>query len=105
MKIVYIAHPYHSGTIDGIAENIWHARKVAKVYWQRGYAVFSPCQNSAFLDGVVPAQSFLDGDLAILAKCDLLVLSGDWLASEGCVSEKIFAERNSIPIEYYGEGR
>ena len=101
MKLAYIAHPYRSTTIDGLAENIWHARKVAKRYWQRNYAVICPCLNSAFMDGVMPDKTFLDGDLAILAKCDLLVLSGNWLASTGCVGEKIFAEQHKIQIEYF----
>lgn len=100
MLIVYIAHPYRSKTVDGIAENIWKARKVAKKWWKAGYAVFSPCVNSMFMDGIIPDEQFIHADLAILAKCDLLVMSKGWKKSRGCCAELDFAKEMGIKVMY-----
>jgi len=96
--IAYVAHPYRAKTIDEIAENIWDSRRVAKKYWKQGYAVICPCLNSAFMDGEIKDKDFIEGDLVLLSYADLLVLSGDWKKSTGCMAEREFAKVHGMPI-------
>ncbi|HEY9060972.1 MAG TPA: DUF4406 domain-containing protein [Pseudobacteroides sp.] len=103
MKIAYIAGPYRAKTKLGIVLNIIRARKVAKKYWKKGYAVICPHSNSALFDGVVPDETFLDGDIEILNRCDVIVAIEGWQRSEGTKNELRFARTNNIPIIYDGE--
>lgn len=99
-KIAYIAHPYRAKTLDEVAENIWHSRKVAKKYWRLGFAVFCPCLNSAFMDGTVTDDEFIAADLEFLKHADLFVLSGRWEKSRGCMHEYRFALKHKIKIQF-----
>lgn len=103
-KLAYIAGPYRADTVFGITQNIERARAVAAEYWKKGYAVICPHMNSALFDGVVSDQEFLDGTLAMLSKCDVIVMVGDWGKSKGACSEFEFAADNNIDVEYwYGD--
>jgi hypothetical protein len=86
--IIYIAGPYRSkyGKL-GIIRNIWKARQVAKELWKMGHTPICPHLNSALLDGIVPDQRFLDGDIEILKRCDAIVLMPGWRKSEGARKE------------------
>ncbi len=89
--IAYLAGPYRAPTRAGISRNIATARRAAIALWQRGYTVICPHLNTAHLDGVVPDQRFLDGDLEILKRCDLLVLLPKWHDSRGARQERAVA--------------
>ena len=41
---------------------------------------------------------WLKGDLAILAKCDAMILTEDWERSEGAVAERELALEHGIPV-------
>ena len=98
MKIAYIAGPYRAKTKLGVLINIIRARKAAKKYWQKGYAVICPHSNSALFDSVVPDQHFLDGDIEILSKCDVIVMIKGWQKSSGARNELSFALENRLTI-------
>ena len=101
MKIAYIAGPYRSKWgLPGRILNILRARKVAKKYWKKGYAVVCPHMNSALMDGVVPDQSFLDGDIEILKHCDVIVMMHSWRWSRGAVDEWEFAKSSNLQVIY-----
>ena len=51
MRIAYISGPYRARTHDGVFENIMRARKVAREYWMKGFAVICPHTNTIFMDG------------------------------------------------------
>jgi len=97
-KIVYIAGPYRSDTEYGVKLNIERAEAVALKYWKAGYAVFCPHKNSAFMGGACPDETWLEGGLAILARCDALVVMPDWKESSGTIREIEFAEKHRIPV-------
>jgi len=98
MKIAYIAGPYRGRTHNDIAENIWAARSIATRLWELGYAVICPHLNSAFMSGAAPEETFLEGGLEILRRCDLLVLVEGWQASKGTAREIEVARECGIPI-------
>lgn len=86
MKIAYISGPY-SASLPVKLYNIWLARSYAKKYWKLGYAVICPHSNSALFDKVLPHDTFIRADKALVRASDLIVLIGDWVSSKGAVDE------------------
>lgn len=110
MKLAYVAGPYRGKSKIKLINrlqvicNILRAAKVAKKLWKMGYAVICPHLNSALMDGVAPDEAFLNGDLLMLDRCDLIVLQGKWHKSSGTVGEVKRARRNEMPV-YEWRGR
>lgn len=102
MEIAYIAGPYRANTKLGIIRNILRARKAAKQYWAKGYAVICPHLNSALMDNIAPADTFLRGDLELLQYADIMVVLPGWKKSKGTLGEIEFAKAKGIPIIYLG---
>ena len=100
MRIAYISGPYRSDTADGIYQNIQTAREVARNYWYSGYAVICPHMNTAFMDGADTDEMFLDGDLEILKRCDVIVMIPGWTESVGARHELAAAEKFGLEVIY-----
>ena len=98
MKLAYIAGPYRAETPSGIVKNIRNAEAVAIKYWQKGYAVICPHKNTALFDGLCPDETWLDGDIEILKRCDLVVMATGWRNSAGSIYEHETAILNGIEV-------
>jgi len=98
MKLAYVAGPYRGRTHNDVAQNIAAAREVAAHLWSLGYAVICPHLNSAFMSGAAPEDTFLHGGLAMLRRCDLVVLVPNWQASQGTALEIEEARSCGLPI-------
>jgi hypothetical protein len=105
MKLAYIAGPYRAKTEYEVHCNIQRAEKAAVRAWRSGYAVICPHKNSAYMGGVVPDESILAGDLAMLRRCDVIILCGGWEFSEGAKGELALARELGLPICDYDEAR
>jgi hypothetical protein len=88
MQVAYIAGPYRATTPRGIVENIRAAESVALKWWRLGYAVICPHTNTALFDGAAPDSVWLNGDLEILRRCDVVVMVPGWERSEGATEER-----------------
>lgn len=97
--LAYVAGPYRDprGPFY-IRENIRRAEAVAVRLWQAGIPALCPHMNTAMLDGIAPDQTFLDGDLLMLARCDILVTAPGWRKSAGTNAEIIFAVDRGIHV-------
>lgn len=102
--IVYVAGPYAGkGRLRLLRwwrqrNNIRRAYQTAKRLWQEGYTVICPHTNTAWMDDACSRESFLEGDLRILAKCDAVVLLPGYANSEGTKGEIKFVFENDIPV-------
>lgn len=110
MKLAYVAGPYKGKSRNKIINkiqvirNILAARKVARALWGMGYAVICPHTNAP-LFGEIPDRVFLDGDVVILKRCDLIVMTPRWRSSAGAIDELCIAEAKQIPAYLWdGEG-
>lgn len=96
MKLIFVSGPYR-GDIDG---NIARARVVAISLWKQGYAVICPHLNTAHFDGYCPDKVWLDGDMEIMARCDIVYMMRDWRDSVGARKEHEVAHNLGMEIIY-----
>lgn len=100
MKVIYIAGPFRGPDSWAIETNIRRAETLALEVWRRGAAAICPHANTRFFQGAAPDAVWLDGDLAILAKCDAILMTEDWQRSSGATAERNFAVDHGIPVLY-----
>jgi len=98
MKVVYVAGPFRGPDHWAIENNIRRAEALALEVWKLGAAAICPHSNTRFYQGALPDHVWLDGDLAILARCDAILLTEDWQNSQGARAEHTFAMNKGIPI-------
>jgi hypothetical protein len=101
--VAYVAGPYRATTEWGLERNIRLAEGIAINLWSMGYAAICPHKNTANFGGAkgLPDQVWLDGDLSILSRCDLLVAVPGWERSKGTVAELTFATEHGIPVLFW----
>lgn len=87
MKVAYIAGPYRGKTHYEIEQNIRAAEAVAIKYWKLGYAVICPHKNTAHFDGLATDDIWLEGDLELLRRSDVIVMMPNWAFSDGARTE------------------
>ena len=97
MITCYVAHPY-----SGKAEN---KAKVEAIIKQRLKddplkLYISPIHLLGYYYDDVEYLAGLNKCLELLRRCDVLLLCWGWETSAGCRAEKLFAEKNGIPIKY-----
>lgn len=100
--VVYVGGPFRSRS-DPYSQweqeqNIRRAETLALEVWQHGAAAIFPHGSTRYFQGALPDDVWLDGDLAILAKCDAVIFTPDWHRSQGAQAERTFAEVRGIPI-------
>jgi len=100
MKLAFISGPYRGQSESAVVANIRHAEKYAIKYWLDGFAVICPHKNTALFGGLAPEQVWLDGDMEILKRCDLIVMIPGWESSEGAKAEHRAALHMGMDIIY-----
>lgn len=106
MKVIYIAGPFRALNADGSMnhweqeQNIRRAEALALRVWQAGGAALCPHLNTRNFQGAASDHVWLDGDLAMLAKCDAVLMTPDWERSVGARSEHALATERGMPVFY-----
>ena len=100
MKVVYIAGPYRAKTPWKTSANIRAAGEVGLKYSKMGYAAIGPQMNTAHMDGELPDQFWLDSTMALMKKCDIVVMMKNWKESEGARNEQKEAIDSCMEIVY-----
>ncbi len=100
MKVVYVAGPYRGDSAWDIECNIRRAEELALAVWLMGAAAICPHTNTRFFQGATDDKVWLDGDLAILQRCDAILMTPDWAASTGATIEHDLAGEVGVPIFY-----
>lgn len=98
IPLVYVAGPYRANTAWGRESNI-HAAKVWGVALAKAGAYpVTPHANTAHFDGKAPDEFWIGGTLALLRRCDGVVLIDGWSRSTGARGEMLAAREWNIPI-------
>lgn len=98
MPVVYLAGPFRGPDHWAIAENVRQAERLALAVWRSGAACLCPHANTAHFQGAAPDQVWLDGDLAMLRRCDAVLMTPDWRHSAGARAEREWAVLHRIPV-------
>lgn len=98
MKKIYLSHPYTGDEERRRAE-------AAKIQWDLqgrfpDMIVMNPLAMFAALEDMPYAQ-VMEYCLAVLQDCDLVVMAGDYMLSEGCLREYDAAFERDIPTKFY----
>ena len=99
--LAYVSGPYRSKDEAGVRKNINHAGNVALLLWKMGYAVICPHLNSAHLGFEGSDHAFIEGDMAMVERSDLVVMLPEWNLSKGAQAERWLAIRLGIPVYYW----
>lgn len=102
MKLAYVAGPFRGANSWEMERNIRRAEELALELWRAGYAVICPHTNTRFFQGAAPDEVWLEGDLEMLRRCDLVVCTEDWRVSQGAIAEVAEAHKRKIPVFEYG---
>ncbi len=99
--VVYMAHPF-GGSFENqiLARNL--ARSLTKEYPEATF--INPLDNFIYMDRR-SEEEILAAERCILAKCELLLLTGRWRESRGCRSEKKYAATRGMLIAQLNEDR
>jgi hypothetical protein len=100
VRLAYIAGPYRGKNEYEVYQNIERAGQMALKYWKLGYAVICPHKNTAFFTGAegLPDSTWLDGDLEMLGRCDVIVMLPGWELSQGAYEELKFARAHELQV-------
>jgi len=85
--LIYVAGPYRAPTVWGIDQNIHDARRFGVELAKRRAFPVIPHANTAHFDGLAPDDFWLEGTLALMRKCDGVLLMPTWRASSGARAE------------------
>lgn len=112
--MAYLAHPYAPLNrraeifVEAIkAENVEGAGDMAYEIMQKytNLTIISPLHAYSFLEGKeLKETEILKYDFRLLSRCDILILSGNWRNSKGCMSEYGYAKAKGIRIYEYRDG-
>lgn len=100
MKVVYVAGPFRGPDSWTMECNIRRAEALALEVWRRGIAVICPHANTRFFQGAAPDEVWLEGDVAILDRCDAIIMTPDWQRSTGATAEWKHAVGTGTPVFY-----
>ena len=100
MKVVYVAGPFRGKDSWEMEQNIRRAEELALEVWRAGHAAICPHTNTRFFQGAAKDEVWLFGDLAILERCDAVLMTPNWERSEGAKAERQHAIIHHIPIFY-----
>ena len=87
--IVYTSGPYTADTNEQIQRNILSARQHAIQIWEHGYTALCPHLNTAHMerDCSIDYEAYMEGDIALIARCDVIYTLPGWQQSKGAVRE------------------
>lgn len=108
--VVYVSGLYsrnnkgEEASIKEVIENIHKARKTAIRLWEEGYTVITPHLNTAlfglYWDCKCTYNDYLEGDLELVRRSDILYMLKNWGFSKGAIKERELALQLNIPIIY-----
>jgi len=109
MRLIYIAGPYNAMTPVGIRKNIAKAEEAAIELWALGWSVICPHKNISGFEKYesthdVDYDTWLQGDLEQVRRCDAIFMLNGWEVSNGAIMERKEAMLYRIGIFYQKDG-
>ena len=99
MKVVYVAGKYRDSKGEYyVMQNIREAEKIALFIWAHGGVAVCPLMNTRFFGGVLPDETWLNGALELVRRCNALYRMENAHMSEGAKTEIRLAKTLGMPV-------
>jgi hypothetical protein len=99
LQLIYIAGPYRDKRGEWfVKQNIENAEEAALFVWKNGGVALCPHKNTSGFGGAADDNVWLEGDLALLSRCDAVLMVEGWEKSGGARAERDFAINSDIPV-------
>ena len=99
--LAYVSGPYSDSRGPYfVRENIAVAERMAARLWMMGVPNICPHKNTALMDGIIPHESWIEGDLVMVDRCDIVIMLPRWECSSGACKEHDRAKKRLKPIFY-----
>lgn len=103
MRVVYVAGPFRAANQWEQEQNIRRAEALSLEIWKLGGVALCPHLNTRYFSGALPDETWLEGDLELLRRCDAVLMVPGWSLSHGARLEMAFASDHNIQIFFVGE--
>lgn len=98
IKIVYVAGKFTGKNSWEIHRNVFHAESLGMAVADAGAMPLMPHANTAHFHGTVTDAFWYKGTLALLKRCDAMILVPGWEDSKGTRAEAEWARANGMPV-------
>jgi hypothetical protein len=98
VKLVYVAGPYSAPTAAERVHNVHRAMVLGAAVARHGGMPVVPHLMTRGIEGVAAEEFWIRGTMAVLGRCDAVVLVEGWKRSVGSVDEVAAAMRIGIPV-------
>jgi hypothetical protein len=99
--ITFICGPFRGYTPWETEKNIRVAEECAALAWEQGFIPICPHTNSRFFDKLLHDDTFLNGYLEILDRCNSVILLPGWQYSAGSKVELKHAVERKMHLFIY----
>ncbi len=103
LPLIYIAGPFRGSTPLDVRRNVEAARDLGLLVAQAGGYPIIPHTMTAEFDQQLHDQFWLDGTLAMLMRCDAIVLLANWERSTGARMELAWMQEQRRPWMVYAD--
>lgn len=106
MKVIYTSGPFSDvDNIHGIEAKIIEASKWSLLLWALGFAVICPHKNTKDYqhEKTIHYDTWINGDLEILRRCDAIFMLPGWEGSKGACKELAEAKRIGIEVYFFDD--
>lgn len=100
MKVVYVAGKFRGPTAWAIEQNIRDAEEVGMQVAELGASPLIPHANTRFFSGTLTDEFWLAATMAMLERCDAVVMVPNWRDSTGAMAERDRALGLGIKVCY-----
>lgn len=98
--LVYVAGPFRGPDHYAIHKNILAAEDISWHVWAMGGVALCPHLNTQHFQGSLPDDIWLEGDIIMLKRCDVVLMMPRWRDSSGATEEHRVAIEAKIPVVY-----
>lgn len=96
--IVYVGGKFTGKNAWEIYRNVFRAETLGMAVAEAGAMPLIPHKNTSNFFGTITEEFWYKGTLALLKRCDAMILVPGWEDSKGTKDERAWAKANDMPV-------